>query len=139
MEIDEILERFYPLPPHSREALKACITKEQYPKGHMLIRSGKVEKTLYFIRRGIVRAYSDAERGDVTFWFGKEGDVVLSMKSYVSGQPGYEHIETLEPCDLYQMKSHDLEGLFASNMLLITRWFIAYKTNASAPARCSSI
>ncbi len=116
MEIDEILERFHPLPPHSREALKAHISETSVPKGHTLIRAGRVEKTLYFIRSGIVRAYSDADRGDVTFWFGKEGDVVISMKSYVSGQPGYEHVETLEPCDLYQMKAQGLETLFESDI-----------------------
>ena len=116
MEIDDILEHFHPLPPDSKEALKECISEVRYPKGHVLIRSGRVEKMLYFIRIGIVRAYSDADRGDVTFWFGKEGDVVISMKSYVSGQPGYEHIETLEACDLYQMKVQDLEALFASDI-----------------------
>lgn len=121
MEIDEILERFHPLPTRSKEALNACITGVQYPKGHTLIRPGRVEKSLYFLRSGIVRAYSDAARGDVTFWFGKEGDVVLSMKSYVSGQPGYEYIETLEACDLYQMSSQDLETLFA-NDIHIANW-----------------
>jgi len=121
MEIDEILDRFQPLPPQCKEALKAHISKVQYPKGHTIVRAGRVEKMLYFIRSGIVRAYSDAECGDVTFWFGKEGDVVLSMKSYVSGQPGYEHIETLEPCDLYQMRAQDLEALF-ENDIHIANW-----------------
>ena len=121
MEIDEILDRFHPLPPGSKEALIARISEVKHPKAHMLIRSGRVEKTLYFIRSGIVRAYSDADRGDVTFWFGKDGDVVISMKSYVSGQPGYEHVETLEPCDLYQMKAQDLESLFASD-IHIANW-----------------
>lgn len=121
MEIDEILEHFHPLPTRSRDALKARISEVQYPKGHALIHAGRVEKTLYFIRSGIVRAYSDGERGDVTFWFGKEGDLVVSMKSYVSGQPGYEHVETLEPCEMYQMKAQELEALFA-NDIHIANW-----------------
>jgi len=121
MEIDEILERFHPLPPQSSAALKARVSEVQYPKGRTLIRAGRLEKTLYFIRSGMVRAYSDGERGDVTFWFGKEGDLVVSMKSYVSGQPGYEHVETLEACDLYQMKAQDLEELFASD-IHIANW-----------------
>lgn len=118
MEIDEILERIHPLPAASREALKAHISEVRCPKGHSLIQAGRVSKTLYFIRSGIVRAYSDTDGGDVTFWFGKEGDVVISMKSFVSGQPGYEHIETMEASDLYQMKSQDLESLFATDIHL---------------------
>ncbi|SDE44793.1 cAMP-binding domain of CRP or a regulatory subunit of cAMP-dependent protein kinases [Dyadobacter soli] len=121
MEIDAILDRFHLLPPHSKAALKAHISEVQYPKGQTIIRAGRAEKTLYFIQSGIVRAYSDGERGDVTFWFGQEGDVVISMKSYVSGQPGYEHIETLEPCQLYQMKAQDLESLFTTD-IHIANW-----------------
>jgi CRP-like cAMP-binding protein len=116
MEIDEILDRFYPLPTHSKEALKAHISEVRRPKGEILMRAGRVEKNLYFIKSGIVRAYSDSHSGDVSFWFGKEGDVVISMKSYVSGQEGYEHIETLEACDLYQMRTQNLEALFETDI-----------------------
>ncbi|GGM84545.1 cyclic nucleotide-binding protein [Dyadobacter beijingensis] len=116
MEIDDILERFYPLPTHSRNALKAHISEVSYGKGHALLRAGRVEKSLYFVKSGMVRAYSDPEGGDVTFWFGKEGDVVLSMKSYVAGQEGYEHVETLEPCDLYQMQTRHLDALFVTDI-----------------------
>ncbi|WP_353721085.1 Crp/Fnr family transcriptional regulator [Dyadobacter sp. 676] len=121
MEIDEILDRFYPLPPDSKEALKAHISGVSYPKNHTLLRAGRVEKTLYFIRSGIVRAYSDSGSGDVTFWFGKEGDVVISMKSYVAGKEGYEHVETLESCELYQMRTSRLEALFARD-IHIANW-----------------
>lgn len=116
MDIDHILDRFYPLPAASKAALKAHITEVSHPKGTIIIRADRVEKYLYFIRSGMVRAFSDSHNGDVTFWFGREGDVVLSMKSYVAGEPGYEHVETLEACALYQMKSESLEALFATDV-----------------------
>ncbi|MCF0071056.1 Crp/Fnr family transcriptional regulator [Dyadobacter sp. CY261] len=121
MEIDLILDRFYPLPLSSKEALMAQISEVSHPKGHKLLHAGRVERNLYFIKSGIVRAYSDSDGGDVTFWFGKEGDVVVSMKSYVTGQEGYEHVETLEACDFYQMKAQHLGDLFSSD-IHIANW-----------------
>lgn len=121
MEVDEILDRLYELPAASRTALKASISQIAYPKGHILLRAGKVEPMLYFIKRGIVRAYADSECGDVTFWFGREGDTVISMKSYVAGEPGYEHVELLEDCELYALATQNLRNLFA-NDIHIANW-----------------
>ena len=41
---------------------------------------------------------------EITFWFGKEGNTVISMRSYVENKPGYENIELLEACELYELK-----------------------------------
>nr|WP_295928162.1 Crp/Fnr family transcriptional regulator [uncultured Dyadobacter sp.] len=116
MEIDGILDSLYQLPAKSRAALLGAISGVTYPKGHMLLRAGKVEPMLYFIKRGIVRAYADSECGDVTFWFGREGDTIISMKSYVAGEPGYEHVELLEDCDLYALRTETLRNLFANDI-----------------------
>jgi CRP-like cAMP-binding protein len=70
--------------------------KEIFPKGHILIREGKVERSLFFLEKGVARAYLTNDGRDVTFWFGGEGDVLLSLKSYFSNEPGYESIELLE-------------------------------------------
>lgn len=118
MEIDEILDRVYPLPAESKELLKAHISQVSYPKGQTILRAGKVEHDLFLVRKGMVRAYADPDGHEVTFWFGKEGDVVISMKNYVDAQPGYEHVETLEACDLYRIKTDDLNKLFENDIHL---------------------
>jgi CRP-like cAMP-binding protein len=112
MEIDQILSRVYPLPETSGLRLKACAVEAAYPKGHLLFRADKVEASIYFIRQGIVRAYSSTGGNEVTFWFGKEGDTVVSMKSYVAHQKGYEDVELLEDCVLYELKAESLQRLF---------------------------
>jgi hypothetical protein len=64
--------------------------KSKYPrsKGHVLLKAAKIEASIYFIRMDIARAYAPSARRDTTFWFGKEGDAILSMKSYVVSQKG---------------------------------------------------
>ncbi len=112
MNIDQVLDNIYPLPDTSKRALKENIEEVNYPKGLILLCADKIEKNLYFIKKGIVRAYSQAAANEITFWFGKEGDTVISMKSYVAHQKGYEDIELLEDCELYELKTKNLQKLF---------------------------
>src|SRR5690606_23115049 len=85
-------------------------------KGTLLLRADKVETDIYFIKSGIVRAYSDTENNEITFWFGKEGEAIISMKSYIENQKGYENIELLENCQLYKIKTQDLQNLYQKDI-----------------------
>src|SRR5690606_27082323 len=98
MHIETILQQICPLPQAAVSKLKEHISECLYPKGHIILKAGRIEDKLYFIKKGIVRAYAPAAETDITFWFGKEGQAVISMKSYVQQQKAYEHIELLEDC-----------------------------------------
>jgi CRP-like cAMP-binding protein len=112
MNIDQIIDNIFPLPEDSKIKLKAFVEEVTYAKGTILLRAEKVETSLYFIKKGMVRAYADSEKQEITFWFGKEGDTAISMKSYVQHQKGYESIELIEVCQLYEIKAQDLQNLF---------------------------
>lgn len=116
MNIDLILDNIYPLPDTSKELLKKNITEVKYKKGYILLRADKIEKNIYFIKKGVARAYSDKDNAEITFWFGKEGDTVISMKSYIANQKGYENVELLEDCELYELKAEDLQRLFEEDI-----------------------
>ncbi|RXK83130.1 Crp/Fnr family transcriptional regulator [Filimonas effusa] len=121
MHINEIIQAIYPLPQAAAGLLKEHIMEVSFPKGHILFRQDKIENTLYFIKKGIVRAYARQEDNDITFWFGKEGDPVLSMKSYVERTKGYENVELLEDAELYQLKANELETLYLKD-IHIANW-----------------
>ncbi|MBL1222375.1 Crp/Fnr family transcriptional regulator [Chryseobacterium sp. L7] len=121
MEIDQILDRIYVLPEASRNALKQHITEVSHPKSFCLMEADKIIPYIYFIRKGIVRAYASTAENDITFWFGSEGQTALSMKSYVENKPGYESIELLEDCDLYVLETENLKKLFEDD-IHIANW-----------------
>jgi len=121
MDISTILDRIFQLPEQSKKDLLLTISSITYPKGHIILKAGKVESSIYFIKKGIVRAYIDEDKSDTTFWFGKEGETIISMKSYVENQNGYENIELLEDCELYELKTADLQRLFNSD-IHIANW-----------------
>lgn len=116
MNIDLILDNIYSLPDTSKELLKKSITEVKYKKGHILLRADIIEKNIYFIKKGIARAYSNKDNVEITFWFGKEGDTIISMKSYIANLKGYENIELLENCELYELKTENLQRLFEEDI-----------------------
>jgi len=121
MDIKIILGNIDKLPQENLNALESIVEKKSYPKGKVLFHANKVENNIYFIKSGIARAFSSKRDRDVTFWFGKEGDVLLSMRSYVEQQPGYENIELLEDCELYQIRSSELQKLYLQD-IRIANW-----------------
>lgn len=121
MKIDLILYNIHPLGEISRLRLLAIMQEVKFPKGRLLIQANKVEPHIYFIKQGIMRAYADTSDNEITFWFGKEGDAVISMRSYVENQKGYENIELLEDCELYRLDAKELKGLYEQD-IAIANW-----------------
>lgn len=118
MHIDQILDNILPLPASSRSLMLQNIREISFPKGHLLLKAERIEPYFYFLKKGLVRAFTIQGETEVTFWFGKEGDAIISMKSYVSGQKAYESIELLEDSELYQIKSEDLQALYQKDNFL---------------------
>ncbi|EJL73113.1 Crp/Fnr family transcriptional regulator [Chryseobacterium populi] len=121
MSIDEIINSISALPENSRSRLKKHITEIRYPKHFCLMEANKVIPFIYFIKKGIIRAYASTGENDITFWFGSEGQTVISMKSYVEDLPGYESIELLEDCELYKLETGSLRKLFNED-IHIANW-----------------
>jgi CRP-like cAMP-binding protein len=107
-----IIESVAPLSAESQEALLLLATEVSFSRGHHLFEAGKTDRNVYFLIKGIARAYCYSEDTELTFWFGSEGNVVLSYNSYVYRKPGYEHIELLEDAILYQVPGDALETLY---------------------------
>lgn len=116
MNIEEILHKIHPLKPTPKLKLIESFNEVSLPKNHIIIRSEKVEKYIYFIKKGIVRIFSDTDKNEVTIAFGEEGDTIISLKSYILHQKGYENIELLEDCELYKVSCSNLQYLFETDI-----------------------
>lgn len=118
MDKFELINAICPLPQPSAQRLAGLFAEVRHPKGYRLIQEGRVERNIYFVRRGIVRAYVQAKGREITFWIGAEGTVVMSLKSYVGDGSGYETIECVEDCDLYVLPSPALQALYREDIHL---------------------
>lgn len=121
MLLEQTVNRIHILPRDSFEKLQYLFNEISFKKGHILLRADKVESHIYFIKKGIARAFSTTPEQEITFWFGSEGDAVISMRSYVQQEKGYEDIELLEDCELYQIKTSELKAFFEQD-IHIANW-----------------
>lgn len=109
-----ILRSVSPLPDESLELIQPFINQVTYPKGKHLYRAGRVENLVYFLEKGLVRAYQGENQ--LTFWFGMEGEIVLPFNSYTRREAAYESIQLLEPSVLHQITIPDLHRLYETNL-----------------------
>ncbi|GAA0876038.1 Crp/Fnr family transcriptional regulator [Wandonia haliotis] len=116
MNIDQILDKTHPINSSSKIKLCECFEEVILPKNKLIIRSDKVEKNIYFIKKGIARTFSNFDDSEVTIAFGEEGDTIISLKSYILNQKGYENIELLEECELYKISATKLHYLFSTDI-----------------------
>jgi CRP-like cAMP-binding protein len=109
------------------------------PKGEILLEEGKVCRHVWFIKKGMLRAYqeSPAEDGETakvfTNWFMKERDIATSVDSFFDELPSVEEIVAVEDTVAFRMSSKDLfagmERYPCMNMLT-TRIIIMYYRNS---------
>ena len=118
MELNEILCRIYPLPTESLNEIINNTNRLEVKKGTMLIEADKICHYVYFISKGITRAFCCTKGRDITFWIGEEGTVALSMQSYINGLPGYESIVTLEDSVVYRISIENLHNLYQQDIHL---------------------
>lgn len=121
MQQEQIIQRIYKLPQVSLNKLLDIVTEVQFPKGHLLMHAEKVERHFYFIMGGLVRAYTQVGDNEITFWFGRIGDPVLSMRSYINRSEGYEDIELLEDSTFMKFSIEQLHALYNED-IHIANW-----------------
>lgn len=119
MEITDIINRIYRLPQPSLDAFVHSVDEVEYPKKFLLFRQGRKEKKAYFIKQGFARAYTEKDGKEVTFWFGAEGDALLSFPTFFN-KPEHANIELLENSVLYEIESARLQELYATDIHLST-------------------
>lgn len=116
MDIKEIIDCRYKLPESSLTKICESMGRVCHPKGYNVLEIGKIERDVFFIAKGIVRAYTLVDGKEVTFWIGEEGATIVSMMGYVRDQPGYETMELMEDSELYVIKREVLLRLFKEDI-----------------------
>lgn len=121
MTLDHMLEDIYTLPHTSKQRLLESIVEVNHKKGHLLIRAEQVERNIYFMKQGIARVYTNSAEHEITILFYKEGDTIISLKSYILNQRGYEDIELLEDSTLFKLNASKLQELLQED-IHIANW-----------------
>ena len=109
------IEKRCPLGDKEREILRRNVRKLHFPKDSIVVGNGKVDNSVYFIRKGIWRAYIDRNNGEqLTLWFAVPGECVFSSWGYVRGLPSRFDIVASSDSQAIELKKTTIAELTAT-------------------------
>ena len=93
---------------HLTQTLKTrTIARKQY-----LLRAGHVSRQICFIESGLLRCFYEQGETEVSSWFMKEGDVIVSVESFFKQKPSYESIQALEETIIHYISYDELQFIY---------------------------
>ena len=94
---------------------KSAKTKS-YASGEHLIIEGETNRNVFFIRKGLVRAYKINEKGDeITTLIRWENKIIASPDIILFDEPSQLYVETLEHTDVFYIDYDVLQKIISSN------------------------
>ena len=81
-------------------------------KKDFLLKKGHVSKDICFINKGLLRCFYIFDDKEVSSWFMKEGDVIVSVESFFKQVESHESIQALEDCVLYYITYDELQFIY---------------------------
>lgn len=113
----ELIERLGPVSDDVRNALKIMLRRDAFPRKHWLLQPGQIADRIYFIEQGVMRGYylkkgSRSDGQEVTSWFMRENDFMISIISFYTRQPAQEYVELLEDSVVWSITYAQLQQLY---------------------------
>ncbi|MBS1664054.1 MAG: Crp/Fnr family transcriptional regulator [Bacteroidetes bacterium] len=92
--------------------LADSIVIRSFDKRHQLIQAGEVEQYMNFVVKGLVLMYFKKGNAEVVTNIAKEGQLVSSSASFLSGSPSNYNVETIEPTVLLSLSREHLDKIY---------------------------
>lgn len=108
------LNSVHPLSSACIEMLEELIQEVEVKKRTFLLKAGQICTNIYFIHSGLIRSFTKEGDKLICGWFMKEGDIIISIKSFYNQIRSEEYIQALEDCTLSYISFADLENVYRS-------------------------
>jgi CRP-like cAMP-binding protein len=113
--LGQYISRYADLTDEELNLILPRIEVREFPKRQLLVQTGEQEKYLNLVVKGVLRKYFFKGREEVITQLAKEGDLISSSVSFLSGQPSQYAIEALEPTVVYSLSREKLEQLYTAS------------------------
>lgn len=114
-ELNPVLEMFNALHPVGKR-VAIYLQKNVYcidvKKGELLVKSGEICDSIYFIRTGVLRGFIEEDGKEVTTWLTVENEIVATITGFLLQKPTMENIQAIEDCELFAIRFEDLDRLY---------------------------
>ncbi|MEJ7740639.1 MAG: Crp/Fnr family transcriptional regulator [Chitinophagaceae bacterium] len=113
-ELFQYLNSIYPLSESLQQQLTISLKTITIPRKGFLLKKGQVCKNICFVEKGLFRCFYIKDDKEISSWFMKEGDVIISVESYFKQKPSYESIQALEDCQVLCVGYDALQSIYHS-------------------------
>ena len=106
------LNSIHPLSRELQEHLFYILREKYIPRKQYLLKAGQVCRNITFITKGLLRCYYVKDDREISSWFMKEGDTIISVESFFQQKKGKEYIQALDDCEIRFISSDQLEYIY---------------------------
>ena len=103
-----------PLEKGTVDFLKENLEKIEIPKKGFVLTEGQICRNIYFITTGLLRCFHLQNGKEISSAFMKEGDIVVSVKSFFNQSISRENIQAIEDCSLFVLSYDELQVAYNS-------------------------
>lgn len=114
-ELRPVLDLFNSLHPIGKRVeiyLQKNIYCREIKKGELLVKSGEICDSIYFIRKGVLRGFIEEDSKEITTWLTVENEIVATITGFLLRKPTMENIQAIEDCELLGIGFEDLNRLY---------------------------
>ncbi len=110
--VRQFINRHIELTDDEFKTLASKLHLVNFDRKTKLVNIGDVATNVYFVLKGITRRYFYRGRQEIITHLIKEGGLMGSVVSFLTGEPSRYVLETIEPVTAYSISKKDLEELF---------------------------
>ncbi|MDZ4668812.1 MAG: Crp/Fnr family transcriptional regulator [bacterium] len=118
MENNPILDAFAlinPLSEKTRKEFGSIISFDYFPKKTFLLEAEKVAMTLFFIQKGLARAFYNHDGNEITFYLAIDQQFIGAVPSLFNGKPSKCAIQLIEDSEVYSFNYQEFEACCGQN------------------------
>ena len=110
----ELINQITNLEEKEIELIKISFKPLQLTKGEFFLESGKINKHIGFLHKGLVRYFVYKDDEESTFEFTKEGEFIADYQSFNNKTISVQNIEAIEDCELLIIDYPSVQNIFKS-------------------------
>jgi CRP-like cAMP-binding protein len=137
MSLPKYIKDIVNLTSQEEEVLGALFHREEFSKGHLLIKQGKICRHMFFLEKGFARYFYFSNEGkEITAWFFAKYNFITALDSFYQHKPTNYYCVLLEDSIIYSIKYSDFEEIFnksnnMANFLFRSMYEVSYKLSES--------
>ena len=113
--LQDYLARFIELTDEEFDDITSIAEIRTYDKKVKLIDQGEIENYFNFIIKGLARKYFFKGEEEIITQLAKEGELISSSVSFLSGEQSLYIVETIEPTTFLSFSRESIERLYAKD------------------------